>query len=77
MNGCTKINIVLPFPVTWIFNRFRADPEKSEVVIGITGTVKRGRNLNTLKLKTCLSSIKPYVLHRNINQNLSAIDSEH
>ena len=77
MDGSTKINVVLPFPITRFFSKFRADPENNQVVTDITVNVKRGRDLKTLNLETCLSSIKPYVLYRNVSQNLSAIDSEH
>ena len=77
MDGCTKVNIALPFPITWFFRKFRAGPENNQVVTDITGNVGRHRDLKTLNLETCLSSIKPYVLYTHISQNLSAIDSEH
>lgn len=77
MNGYTKINTVLHLPIICILNRFKAGSENSEAVIGITAIVKRDRNLNTLSLETCPSSMKPHVLHRNINQKLVGIDSDH
>lgn len=79
MGGCTKVNEVLPFPMTRFFSKFRAGPENTQLlmVTAITGNVKRGRDLKTVNSETCLSSVKPHVLYRNISQNLSAIDSEH